>query len=194
VANDPTAYFADPVWQPLCAVGSHGADGQLNAQICISISGASIVPEKPRLLVALWKQNLTHDLVMASGTLCVSILHAGQLDSFETLGLRTGREGPKLAGIAMGLTASRDPYLLGSVGYADCVIADSMDLGDCSVFLALCRDERRLTDKEPITWADAERRLPDGVIRRYEQKFESDRQSAGGSMRWLQPGLPSGVG
>jgi flavin reductase (DIM6/NTAB) family NADH-FMN oxidoreductase RutF len=186
VTQQPSEYFAKPAWEPLCAVGSHGAAGQLSAQICISISGASIVPEKPRLLVALWKQNFTHELVVASGTLCVSLLHAGQLDVFEALGLQTGRDGPKLAGIATGLTDAGDPYLSASVGYADCVVADSMDLGDCSVFLALVRGERRLMDQEPITWAEAAQRLSEDVMRRYEQKFERDREAASQSMRWLE--------
>lgn len=185
MASKPSEYFADPAWEPLCAVGSHGPDGTPNAQICISISGASIVPEKPRLLVALWKQNLTHEFVMASGTLCVSLLHAGQLDSFEVLGLRTGRDGPKLSPLATGLTDSRDPYLIGSVGYADCLVADSMDLGDCSVFLAMVRTEQRLTANEPITWADAAEQLPNDVMRRYQEKFEGDRRAASRSMRWL---------
>lgn len=50
-------------WAPLCAVGSHDAAGRLNAQICVSVFGASIVPERPRLLVVLSRTTLTHDLV-----------------------------------------------------------------------------------------------------------------------------------
>ena len=78
----PSDFFAYPAWQPLAAVGSHGPRGELDLQICISIMGASIVPEKPRLLVVLWKQNYTHGLVAASASLCVSLLTADQLDTF----------------------------------------------------------------------------------------------------------------
>ena len=53
-------------WAPLCAIGGHGPGGP-NAQICVSVFGASIVPERPRLLVVLSKTNHTTGLVAASG-------------------------------------------------------------------------------------------------------------------------------
>ena len=53
-------------WAPLCAVGAHDGE-QLNAQICVSVFGASIVPSQPRLLVGLSKTNYTHDLVERNG-------------------------------------------------------------------------------------------------------------------------------
>jgi flavin reductase (DIM6/NTAB) family NADH-FMN oxidoreductase RutF len=68
-------------WAPLCAVGSHGPQGP-NAQVCVSIFGASIVPERPRLLVVLHKTNLTHDLVAESGTLAVTAISPASATSF----------------------------------------------------------------------------------------------------------------
>jgi flavin reductase (DIM6/NTAB) family NADH-FMN oxidoreductase RutF len=178
-------YFSNPSWQPLSAVGSHGPGGVLNAQICISISSASIVPEKPRLLVVLWKQNYTHDLVLASGSLCISVLDRERLDAFEALGLETGRRGPKLDGIDVRRTRAGDPYLAGCVGYADCMVGDRMDLGDCSMFLVYVQHEERLSESEPITWGEASELLPEAVLRRYQAKLEGDRAAASAAMRWL---------
>jgi len=69
-ARDPLSYL----WAPLCAVGSHGE--RPNAQICVAVFGASIVPDRPRVLVGLWKENHTHDLVARAGTLAVTLLSA----------------------------------------------------------------------------------------------------------------------
>ena len=41
-AGDVLSHF----WAPLCAVGASGSTGP-NAQICVSVFGASIVPERP---------------------------------------------------------------------------------------------------------------------------------------------------
>ena len=68
--------MADPLsqfWAPLCAVGSYGVKGP-NAQICVSVFGASVVQDRPRLQVNLWKDNYTHDLVHESGTLAITVL------------------------------------------------------------------------------------------------------------------------
>jgi flavin reductase (DIM6/NTAB) family NADH-FMN oxidoreductase RutF len=183
----PSDFFAYPAWQPLAAVGSHGPGGELGLQICISIMGASIVPEKPRLLVVLWKQNYTHDLVAASASLCVSLLTANQLDTFDTLGLHTGRRGPKLHGIDVATTNAGNPFLPASAGYADCLVGDSIDLGDCTAFIAHVLQEERLTEVEPVTWEEAQTLLPDEVMTRYEEKFCGDRESASKLMRYFGP-------
>jgi flavin reductase (DIM6/NTAB) family NADH-FMN oxidoreductase RutF len=180
-----TDYFAAPAWQPLCIVGSHGPDETLNAQICISISSASIVPERPRLLVVLWKQNLTHELVLQSGTLSVSVMTSTQLGLIEPLGLETGRHGPKLTGLDLRITESGDPYFPDSAGYADCAVVGSLDLGDCTAFLTLVRTEDRLSGTEPITWDEASKQLAAELMQRYQEKLEGDRDLARRSMLWF---------
>ena len=111
-------------WSPLCAIGARGEGGAdappnvprsapPNAQICVSVFGASIVPEQPRVLVSLSKTNYTHELVIASGTLSVTALSASQLPLLEPLGLRSGRDGDKLAGLEVALTEAGDPWFPG---------------------------------------------------------------------------------
>jgi flavin reductase (DIM6/NTAB) family NADH-FMN oxidoreductase RutF len=184
----PSGYFSLPQWQPLCAVGSHGAEGTINAQICISITSASIVPDRPRLLVTLWKQNLTHDLVASTGSLSISLMHAGQVNLVSPLGLETGRRGPKLVDVPTALTAAGDPYLLDAVGFADCVVADCLALGDATTFLVLVRHEERLLQAEPVTWGRAAELLPRDVMERYDAKFGSDVALARDTMSWFNDG------
>ena len=178
-------YFSAPSWEPLCAVGGHDS-GAVNAQICVSISGASIVPEQPRLVVMLWKSNYTHDLVMKSGSMAITMLSRGQLHLLDPLGLRTGRDTPKLEGIDVRLTASGDPYFPGGVGYTDCRVLERLDLGDCTAFFVGVRNEERLSSEEPITWQQASELLDKDFLARYGAKFTADRKRAAAEMRWLQ--------
>ena len=52
--------------------------GVRSGQIAVSVHGASIVPQRPRLTAALWKRNLTHDLVRDSGAFAVHLLSNDQ--------------------------------------------------------------------------------------------------------------------
>jgi len=54
------------LWSPIAAVSSHWR-GQDNAQICVSIGGASIVAERPRVITQIYKTNHSHGMIMGSG-------------------------------------------------------------------------------------------------------------------------------
>src|SRR5688500_6734262 len=140
----PSSYF-EPSADLLCAVGGHRGDF-LNAQICISLFSASIVPERPRIRAILWKSNLTHDLVQASRTFSLTVLARSQLPLLVPLGLRSGHAGPKLAGIDVGTTSDGDPFFPGGVGFAACRVLDTLDLGDATIFVGAVSQDEPLTD------------------------------------------------
>lgn len=175
-------------WSPLTAVGSHDAEGRPNAQICVAVFGASIVPERPRLLVVLYRTNLTHDLVAESGTLAVTLLSDGQIELLEPLGLRSGRDGEKLDGIALRTTDAGDPIFPGGVGYLACEVLDAADLGDATAYLVAVRERASLGDegepREPMRWAAARERLGAPFLDRWAEKSAREREAARASMRW----------
>lgn len=179
--RDTLSYF----WSPLCAVGSHGA--WPNAQICVSVFGASIVPEQPRLLIGLWKENFTHDLVAASGTLAITLLGRGQTDLIEPLGLGSGRAADKLTGLEHALTAAGDPYFPGGTGYIDAEVIDAYDWGDATGYLVAVRSRERLSADEPLAWADARPLLPETLLERWDEKSRRDQAAARAVMSW-KPG------
>ena len=177
--RDPLSYF----WAPLCAVGSHGE--RPNAQICVSVFGASIVPERPRLLVGLWKENLTHDLVATSGTLAVTLLAPDLTGLIEPLGLRSRRDGDKLATLDYTLTAAGDPYFPGGTGYIAGEVLEAFDWGDATGYLVAVQTRERLSAAEPLAWADARPLLPAAFLERWEEKSRRDQAAARAVMRWL---------
>ena len=174
-------------WTPVVAVGSHGADGRLNAQIAVSVFGASIVPERARLLCVLYKTNFTHELVTASGSLAVSALEESQTEVLHQLGFVSGRDVDKLAGLEVETTALGNPVLTDSLGWADCEVIESYDLGDATAFLAAVREVRELRDGVPLVWSKVRRELPQEWQDEWDRKIASDMERSLGSMRWSEP-------
>lgn len=170
-------------WAPLAAVGSHGASGP-NAQICVSIFGASVVPDRPRLLVNLSKTNYTTELVVGSGSLAITLLSDTQLDLLDPLGLQSGRDHDKLRAIAVETTASGDPWFPGGVAMLDCRVIDSFDLGEAIAFLCGVREETPLKGGSPLPWARAREVVGDDFLRRWAEKSQRERAFAVSAMHW----------
>ena len=170
-------------WSPLTAVGSHGPGGP-NAQICVSVFGASVVPERPRLLVNLSKTNYTTDLVRASGTLAITLLSERQAHLLTPLGLRSGRDGGKLEGLAVELTEAGDPWFPEGVGVIECGVLDTYDLGDALTFLCAVREQRPLTSTPALTWAAAREVVGEDFLRAWAEKSEREQRAATTTMRW----------
>ena len=173
-------------WAPLCAVGAAGPRGP-NAQICVSIFGASIVPERPRLLVTLSKTNYTEGLVRASGRLAVTLLGKTQADLLAPLGLRSGRDGDKLAGIATELTEAGAPTFPGGVGALDCETLTAFDLGDATAFLVAVRRRWGLGGERPLSWAEAKTTVGEDFLQRWAEKSAREQEAARAAMRWRDP-------
>ena len=170
-------------WVPLCAVGSFGPHGP-NAQICLSVFGASIVPEKPRLIVNLSKTNYTHDLVAETGLASVTVLATGQAGLLEPLGLASGREGSKLDGLTSEVRPNGCPVFPGGCGYVDGEAIDSHDLGDSTAFLVAITARETWDGTEGLRWHDARERIGDDFLRRWLEKSEREQAAAREVMRW----------
>ena len=178
-AGDVLSHF----WAPLCAVGASGAAGP-NAQICVSVFGASIVPERPRLLVSLSKTNHTEGLAQASGRLAITLLSDAQAGLLEPLGLRSGRDGDKLAGLETELTAAGAPVFPGGVGALDCETLETFDLGDATAFLVAVRERWGLGGERPLPWALAKTVVGEAFLRRWAEKSAREQDAARAVMRW----------
>jgi flavin reductase (DIM6/NTAB) family NADH-FMN oxidoreductase RutF len=180
-----SALFRDPSHQLLCVVASR-IDDDSDAQVAVSVYSASIVEEKPRLIVILWHGNHTRDLVAISGMLVISVLSRKNLSVVSSLGLRTATEGAKrLDGLPLGFTARGLAYVEDSVGYAECRVLTSLELGDATAFVVAPDDERQISAGPPITWAEASELLGNEFQEQYQAKFEADQREASAAMLWL---------
>ena len=159
-------------WTPLVAVTSAHA-GVRSGQIAVSVHGASIVPQRPRLTAALWKRNLTHDLVRDSGIFAVHLLREDQDELVYRLGLRSGREGDKLAGLTLREGITGCPLLEDCLAWYECRLLNTMDGGDMTVFLG---DVVAMAGQggAPLWWRDLRGRMPLEHAAAWERKITAD--------------------
>ena len=161
------------LWSPLAAVTSHW-QGRDNVQMAVAIAAASIVPDRPRVAVQLYKTNLSHEMVLSSGAFALNFLREDQLELIGDFGLVSGRDRDKLDGVDKITGASGSPLLTECYGYLDCRVINAMDGGDMTCFLADVLEGKTLSEGEPLWWRDARRKLPAEWLARWEQKQSSE--------------------
>ena len=161
------------LWSPLAAV-TCSWQGKDNVQMAVAIAAASIVPDRPRVVVHLYKTNLSHDMVLSAGAFALNFLRPDQLDLIGDFGLVSGRDADKLAGVGKTTGMSGSPLLTDCFGYLDCRVINAMDGGDMTCFLADVIDGKTLSQEEPLWWRDARRMLPPEWLERWENKQSSE--------------------
>jgi flavin reductase (DIM6/NTAB) family NADH-FMN oxidoreductase RutF len=147
------------LWSPVVAVTSHW-QGKSNAQIAVSVGAASVVPEKPRIVVQIYKENYSWQLIQKSGALALNFLRPDQCLLIKTFGLASGRGEDKLSAVAYRTGITGSPILENCWGYLDCRVINAMDGGDMTCFLAEVVDGETLEESEPLWWHQARRVIP----------------------------------
>jgi len=167
------------LWTPIVAITS-AWQGQDGAQIAVSAHGASIVPDRPRILVQLYKRNLTHDLVRDSGVFALHLLARGQEDLMHRLGFVSGRrDARKLDGLGEKRGVTGCPLLDGTLGYVECHVVNAMDGGDMTCFLgdvvagALHADGAEVPARV-LWWYALRRTMPEAWQREWDAKMEAE--------------------
>jgi flavin reductase (DIM6/NTAB) family NADH-FMN oxidoreductase RutF len=176
---DPLSLF----WAPVSAVGSHGPKGA-NAQITVSVFGASAVPDRPRLLVVLYRPNYTRELVETSGSLAITVLDRSQMSLVIPLGTRSGRDESKLEGTEVELTPTGDPWFPGGVGMVSCEVIEPFELGEATAFLCAVRERLGLSGNDPFGTADIYAVLGEEFARPWEEKRARDLPMLRELMSW----------
>ncbi len=161
------------LWSPIAAVTARWG-GRVNAQIAVAIGGASIVPERPRVVVQLYKTNLTHEMVANSRALAFNFLAKDQLDLIREFGFVSGRDQDKLKGKAYRLGITGSPILDGCFAYLDCRVVNAMDGGDMTCFLAEVLDGDARSDIEPLWWSYARTAMPTAWLEEWNEKIKRE--------------------
>ena len=119
--------------------------------IATFVSHASLVPELPRILIAVAKQHHTWRLIEASGAFAAHLLAEKNLDLVWRFGLATGRDLDKFDGLASEMGASGSPIVGDTLGWLDCRVETRLDTGDRTVYVAEVIAANRLLDEPPLT-------------------------------------------
>jgi flavin reductase (DIM6/NTAB) family NADH-FMN oxidoreductase RutF len=161
------------LWSPLAAVTSQW-EGQVNAQICMAISNASIVPQRPRVLVQIYKGNYSHHLIHGSGAFALNFLGKNQVELLRDFGFYSGRNKDKLAGIAYDTGVTGSPVLKNCWGYLDCRVVNAMDGGDLTCFLADVAGGDVLMEGDPLGAREARRVIPPDWNQQWDSRLKEN--------------------
>ena len=104
--------------------------------IATSVTRASIVPDLPRMLLAVAKHHFTWGLIEASGAFALQLLASDDIESVRRFGLTSGHHVDKLADLPTSATPDGAPLIEGAMSWLDCRIAQRTDIGDRTLYLA----------------------------------------------------------
>jgi len=177
VDSAPISAMMGQLWSPIVAVTSQW-QGKTNAQIAVSVGAASVVPEKPRVVIQIYKANYSWELIQHSGALALNFLRPDQLQLIKDFGLVSGLDGDKLSEVAhrSGLTGS--PILQNCWGYLDCRVINAMDGGDMTCFLGEVVDGGTVSESEPLWWPEARRMIPAAWNQEWDAKIAEQIQKS----------------
>ena len=153
---DPSALFQ--ISYGLYVLSAREA-GQDNGCIINTVNQVTDTPA--RVCVAVSKSNLTHDMVLRSGTFNVSVLdETAPFSLFQRFGYRSGREADKFAGLD---TVRTPGGLLRPAGHV-CAFLEgqvfhTVDLGTHTLFLADVTAAERCPAQPPVTYRFYQERI-----------------------------------
>lgn len=126
---------------------------KLNGQIANTL--IQVTSQPPRVLFALNKQNITHDMVKASGLFSVSILSKDcPMDLITRFGFKSGRELDKFNGVVHKYAGNGCPVLLDhTLGYLAGRVIAYIDAGTHTVFLGDVEEGDVFSKGDPMTYA-----------------------------------------
>lgn len=132
------------------------SNGKKNACIVNTVQQVTAIPEK--ISVAVAKTNLTHDLIIESGSFAVSIL--GQdlnMELVQRFGMQSGRDTDKFEGQVHQVDLNNNPYIEESSALLSGKVINTVDLGSHTLFIADLVAEKVLSDSHPITYGEYRR-------------------------------------
>jgi flavin reductase (DIM6/NTAB) family NADH-FMN oxidoreductase RutF len=132
---------------------AHG--GRRGGLVSTTVVSASIVPDLPRVLVAIAHQHATASLIEGSGSFVLHLVSPDQIERVWTFGTQSSRDVDKFAGceavIRSGQTGA--PILSDAPGWLECRVESRMETGDRTVYLGEVIDAGRSAAAEvtPLT-------------------------------------------
>lgn len=128
-------------------------DGKVNGQIANTVF--QITSDPPTMAISINKQNLTWDYIMASKVFTVSILaKEAPMTLIGQFGFKSGRDINKFENVAHKLGTTGAPVVTeNTIGYMECEVLSSTDVGTHTIFIGKIVDCEILNDAEPMTYA-----------------------------------------
>lgn len=122
---------------------------------CIVNTVSQVTTEPNRIIVAVNKNNLTHDMIRDTGVFNVSILsEEAKFSTFQHWGFQSGRDTDKLAAITYERSENGLVYIAEETNaMISAKVVSMTDLGTHTLFLADVTDAKQLSDAPSATYS-----------------------------------------
>lgn len=123
---------------------------------CISNTAVQVTSSPNRVSVTINKANLTHDMILESGVLTVSILsEKATFGLFERFGLKSGRDVDKFDGFTASRRATNGTLYItrGTNAYISGRVCQTIDLGTHTMFIFDVEESEVFNDDASVTYA-----------------------------------------
>ncbi len=114
------------------------------------------VSEVPFLvMVSVWKENYSHDLIKKGGIFAINIMAKGQVETARHFGRQSGRDTNKFLNTKYEIKKTGSPILKDCLAFLDCKVFSFLEAGDHTIFVGevldsgFHRDDR---DGEPLVY------------------------------------------
>ncbi len=148
--------------------------GQLGGQVATWVMLATLIPERLRVVTTISPFNYTQSLLQQSQRFVLNLLAEGQEDWLVLFGLYSGRDINKFAAIDFALSPTGIPILPQTCGWAECVIGQSVDLGDRILYIAEVVNHHVEPNRQPLREIAAFAALPEDIRQALASKLEAD--------------------
>lgn len=122
---------------------------------CIVNTVSQVTTSPNRIIVAVNKQNYTHDMIVRTGEFNVSVLSENsKFDTYKHWGFQSGRDVDKTEAIEFGRSENGIIYIMEETNaFLSAKVVSMTDLGTHTLFLADVTDGAVLSDEPSVTYA-----------------------------------------
>ena len=122
---------------------------------CIINTAAQVTTTPNRITIAVNKQNYTHDMIVKTGVVNISILdETAPFTLFQDFGFRSGRDCNKFEGAEPKRAENGVAYIDNfTCAYISGKVISTVDLGTHTLFVADVTGAELISENEPVTYA-----------------------------------------
>ncbi|GAB4501516.1 MAG: flavin reductase family protein [Anaerolineales bacterium] len=137
-------------WTTGVTIVTASAEGRSHGMTVNSFTSVSLEP--PQILISLAHNTRTHALVARSGKFGVTILSAGQQEISDRFAGRIADDQNRLAGLETFSLDGEIPLLKGGLAWLLCRVAQTIDSGSHSLFIAEVAAARSAESGAPLAY------------------------------------------
>lgn len=129
-------------------------NGKLNGYIANTVF--QLTSEPPRFAISCSKDNLSSEMITASGKFAFTILEKDvDQNIISRFGYKSGKDINKYEGLEYIIGELGNPIIeQDAIAYFECELEQTIDVGSHLLFVGLLKSNEMLADKDPLTYAD----------------------------------------